>query len=314
MSEPAPSHSRFIFRKSRPPSPRQHRRGGRGDRLRMGSQAPLGRIPARGERGQAGHRPRGLRRGGQAYISTISDEGDRQRRAEPVHPVGALRRPGSGHRRPGPGMEARSGGRADPRRRKGRRRDVERILPVRREPGPAQDMGKHDALHLLDPGDEGVRFPRADHVGFCHVRLRQRRDDHRQVVAGFGHRVRRDPARHRSYPASPSTCGPSTIWVPVLDTPAFEGCRPFQEGSRGFVGGEAAVAMVLSNNPAGSYASILGGAMTMDGYHSSGHRPRHCRDVPLLPVGDEPMPGSMPDEVAYLNAHGPGTASAMPPK
>ena len=41
--------------------------------------------------------------------------------------------------------------------------------------------------------------------------------------------------------------GFSDLGVAVLNSPPFDACRPFQEGSRGFVGGEAAVAMVLSN-------------------------------------------------------------------
>jgi 3-oxoacyl-[acyl-carrier-protein] synthase II len=93
----------------------------------------------------------------------------------------------------------------------------------------------------------------------------------------------------------------------VLDTPALEASRPFQEGSRGFVGGEAAVGMVLSGNPAGSYASVLGGGMTMDGYHSTAVAPDfaevfRCFRLALTNAGIEP------DEIAYLNAHGPGTA------
>ncbi len=39
------------------------------------------------------------------------------------------------------------------------------------------------------------------------------------------------------------------LGVAVFDAPPFDACRPFQEGSRGFVGGEAAVAMVLSKRP-----------------------------------------------------------------
>ena len=93
----------------------------------------------------------------------------------------------------------------------------------------------------------------------------------------------------------------------VLDAPAFEGCRPFQEGSRGFVGGEAAVAMVLSNNTAGSYASILGGAMTMDGYHSAAIAPDFAEILRCFRFATANA-GIDPNDVAYLNAHGPGTA------
>ncbi len=101
--------------------------------------------------------------------------------------------------------------------------------------------------------------------------------------------------------------GFSDVGVAVLDSPPFDACRPFQEGSRGFVGGEAAVAMVLSNNDRGAYASVFGGAMTMDGFNA----------VAMAPDLDEvfrcfrealAVSGVDPSEVAYMNAHGPGTA------
>ncbi|MGO8872195.1 MAG: beta-ketoacyl synthase N-terminal-like domain-containing protein [Acidimicrobiales bacterium] len=96
------------------------------------------------------------------------------------------------------------------------------------------------------------------------------------------------------------------LGVAVLDTPPFDACRPFQEGSRGFVGGEAAVAMVLSTNQRGSYATVLGGGMTMDAYNLVGVAPDlqemfRCFRIAVASAGIEP------DDVAYLNAHGPGT-------
>jgi len=101
--------------------------------------------------------------------------------------------------------------------------------------------------------------------------------------------------------------GFSDVGVAVLDTPPFEACRPFQEGSRGFVGGEAAVAMVLSGQNAGSQATVLGGAMSMDGYNAVAMAPdlnevfRCFRDA-LETAGVDAS------EIAYVNAHGPGTA------
>lgn len=93
----------------------------------------------------------------------------------------------------------------------------------------------------------------------------------------------------------------------VLDSPAFDACRPFQEGSRGFVGGEASVAMVLSNRAKCSYATVLGGAMTMDGFHPTSLAPDHaelarCFGLAMASACADPA------DVAYLNAHGPGTA------
>jgi 3-oxoacyl-[acyl-carrier-protein] synthase II len=98
----------------------------------------------------------------------------------------------------------------------------------------------------------------------------------------------------------------SDLGVAVFDGPPFDACRPFQEGSRGFVGGEAAVAMVLSNNDHGSYASVLGGAMTMDAYNLVGVAPdlqemTRCFRETLTDAGIDAA------DVAYINAHGPGT-------
>ena len=97
------------------------------------------------------------------------------------------------------------------------------------------------------------------------------------------------------------------LGVAVLDSPPFDACRPFQEGSRGFVGGEAAVAMVLSTEDTGSYAQILGGAMTMDAFNLVAVAPdmtelERCFREALATSGVDAS------EVAYLNAHGPGTA------
>lgn len=99
----------------------------------------------------------------------------------------------------------------------------------------------------------------------------------------------------------------SDLGACVLDTPPLDACRPFQEGSRGFVGGEAAVAMVLSGSDTGSYGSVLGGGMTSDGYHSAAIAPdfeeiHRCFRIALANTGVDPS------EVGYLNAHGPGTA------
>jgi 3-oxoacyl-[acyl-carrier-protein] synthase II len=99
----------------------------------------------------------------------------------------------------------------------------------------------------------------------------------------------------------------SDLGACVLDKPPFDACRPFQEGSRGFVGGEASVAMVLSSRAPFSYATVLGGAMTMDGLHPTSLAPDHvelfkCFRLAMTNAHADPA------DVAYLNAHGPGTA------
>ena len=96
------------------------------------------------------------------------------------------------------------------------------------------------------------------------------------------------------------------LGVCVVDRPALDGCRPFQEGSAGFIVGEASVAMVVSSSPDGGYASLLGGAMTQDAHHVISIEPSHtelrrCWTTALANAGIDGH------EVAYLNAHGPGT-------
>jgi 3-oxoacyl-[acyl-carrier-protein] synthase II len=99
----------------------------------------------------------------------------------------------------------------------------------------------------------------------------------------------------------------SDLGVAVLDRPPLDACRPFQEGSRGFVGGEAAVAMMLSADCAGAYGRVLGGAMTHDAYHPITIAPdlAQVRNAFTLALENAGVDAS---EVGYLNAHGPGTA------
>jgi 3-oxoacyl-[acyl-carrier-protein] synthase II len=97
------------------------------------------------------------------------------------------------------------------------------------------------------------------------------------------------------------------LGVAVTDAPALRACRPFQEGSRGFVMGEAAAAFVVSSRPAGAYGRLLGGAMTHDGHHVISIAPSHeqvkaCVSTALDNAG---VSGA---DISWLNAHGPGTA------
>lgn len=97
------------------------------------------------------------------------------------------------------------------------------------------------------------------------------------------------------------------LGVLKADAPALDVCRPFQEGSRGFAGGEAAVAFVLTRRDGQAYASVLGGSMTHDAFHVTNLDPTHdqIRKVVTDALTAAGIDGS---EVAYLNAHGPGTA------
>jgi 3-oxoacyl-[acyl-carrier-protein] synthase II len=95
------------------------------------------------------------------------------------------------------------------------------------------------------------------------------------------------------------------LGVAVADRSPLDGCRPFQEGSSGFIVGEASVAMVLSRS-GDAYARVRGGAMTQDAHHVISIEPtygelRRCWTTAMANAGVEP------GAIVYLNAHGPGT-------
>jgi 3-oxoacyl-[acyl-carrier-protein] synthase II len=97
------------------------------------------------------------------------------------------------------------------------------------------------------------------------------------------------------------------LGVGVVDVEPQEGCRPFQEGSRGFGMGEAATAFVLSTRSSASYARVLGGSMTHDAFHATSIDPAltQVRDCFEQALADADVTAK---QVRYLNAHGPGTA------
>jgi 3-oxoacyl-[acyl-carrier-protein] synthase II len=96
------------------------------------------------------------------------------------------------------------------------------------------------------------------------------------------------------------------LGVAITDATPEDACRPFQEGSRGFLMGEASVGYVMSGSARDPYARMLGGMMSHDAHHATSIAPdlrqvRRCFDEALGNAGV----GA--GDVAYLNAHGPGT-------
>jgi 3-oxoacyl-[acyl-carrier-protein] synthase II len=96
------------------------------------------------------------------------------------------------------------------------------------------------------------------------------------------------------------------LGVAIVDQEPAQACRPFQEGSSGFTMAEASVGFVLSNSVERPYARYLGGALSHDAFHVTSIDPgldqvRSCFQQALHSAG---VRG---DEVAYFNAHGPGT-------
>jgi 3-oxoacyl-[acyl-carrier-protein] synthase II len=96
------------------------------------------------------------------------------------------------------------------------------------------------------------------------------------------------------------------LGVAVLDGPALRACRPFQEGSQGFVMGEAAAAFVVSADPAGAYGQQLGGSMTHDAHHVISIEPSY-EQVKLCVRAALDSAGVSGADISWLNAHGPGT-------
>ena len=97
------------------------------------------------------------------------------------------------------------------------------------------------------------------------------------------------------------------LGVAIVDAEPLDACRPFQQGSRGFVMGEASVAFVLSHRATRPYALTLGGAMSHDAYHVTSIDPRLDQIIACFSDALDNASVSAAD-VRYLNAHGPGTA------
>lgn len=97
------------------------------------------------------------------------------------------------------------------------------------------------------------------------------------------------------------------VGVLIVDAPPLDACRPFQEGSRGFVAGEASISLMVSNHFDDGYARLLGGAMSHDAHHVISINPdavhvTRCFEQALTDADVSA------EDVVYMNAHGPGTA------
>src|SRR6202011_573888 len=99
---------------------------------------------------------------------------------------------------------------------------------------------------------------------------------------------------------TPENCAAfAKVGVLFANAPSLELCRPFQEGSRGFTAGEAAVGFVASGRRAGGYARILGGAMSQAGYHAISIAPDHEQVFRAFTAGVDDA-GIDPLAVAYV--------------
>lgn len=86
-----------------------------------------------------------------------------------------------------------------------------------------------------------------------------------------------------------------------------QACRPFQEGSQGFIAGEASAALVVTaRRDAEAYAHVLGGGLTHDAFHPIAIKPDGLQ---VAAAWTQAMvdAGVEPDDITYINAHGSGT-------
>ncbi|GAB3289220.1 beta-ketoacyl synthase N-terminal-like domain-containing protein [Parasphingorhabdus pacifica] len=97
-----------------------------------------------------------------------------------------------------------------------------------------------------------------------------------------------------------------SLGVTITDTDPQQACRPFQEGSRGFILGEASVGMVLSRRSPNPYLRVRGGAMSHDAHHVTSIDPS-LTEVSWCFSEALRNSGVAAADVRYLNAHGPGT-------
>ncbi|MDS1115739.1 beta-ketoacyl synthase N-terminal-like domain-containing protein [Gordonia westfalica] len=97
------------------------------------------------------------------------------------------------------------------------------------------------------------------------------------------------------------------LGVAITDTDALDACRPFQEGSRGFTFGEAAIAFTMTNRTTDGYADVLGGAMSHDAFHVTSIDPELTNVVGCVEQALATS-GVAGEDIRYVNAHGPGTS------
>ncbi|MGZ6989788.1 MAG: beta-ketoacyl synthase N-terminal-like domain-containing protein [Ilumatobacteraceae bacterium] len=85
-----------------------------------------------------------------------------------------------------------------------------------------------------------------------------------------------------------------------------QACRPFQEGSQGFLAGEASAALVVTGQDVEGYAQVLGAGFTHDAFHPIAIKPDGLQ---VAAAWSQAMADAEvePDDIAYINAHGSGT-------
>jgi 3-oxoacyl-[acyl-carrier-protein] synthase II len=86
-----------------------------------------------------------------------------------------------------------------------------------------------------------------------------------------------------------------------------QACRPFQEGSQGFIAGEASAALIVTGQPdVDAYAQVLGGGLTHDAFHPIAIKPDGLQVAAAWSQAIEDA-HLVPEDIVYINAHGSGT-------
>jgi 3-oxoacyl-[acyl-carrier-protein] synthase II len=101
--------------------------------------------------------------------------------------------------------------------------------------------------------------------------------------------------------------GMGSLGVLATEGPPEQACRPFQEGSQGFLAGEASAALVVTGQPdVDGYVEVLGGGLTHDAFHPIAIKPDGLQ---VAAAWSQAMAEAevKPGDVAYVNAHGSGT-------
>jgi 3-oxoacyl-[acyl-carrier-protein] synthase II len=86
-----------------------------------------------------------------------------------------------------------------------------------------------------------------------------------------------------------------------------QACRPFQEGSQGFLAGEASAALVVTaQRDVDGYVDVSGGGFTHDAFHPIAIKPDGLQ---VAAAWSQAMADAEvePNEITYVNAHGSGT-------
>ena len=219
--------SRPRVRAATPPKsrhPDEHRRGGRGDRLRMGSK----------------HLWDGFLLG-ESAVKLVAGLDGYVKGGRPTSPSSPTRATGATDPAGSPGRSALPPGKRSPTPWSGggsparwsdwstaSKRVTSKcganFYKSGREPGPAQDVGQHDAFHRSSP----MLMKEFDfHGPTMSVSAMCASANAAMITAkswlDSGHRVRRDPARHRSVRHPPAPPRPSATWaLASSSTPAFE--------------------------------------------------------------------------------------------